>query len=318
VEWEIGSWRGTLLNEINIFEVGPRDGLQNESFILTVEQKVKLIQGLIQAGLKNIEVGSWVREDRLPQMANTEEVLNQLKTIAALKVNDGVNNEVKTWTLVPNQKGFDRALQAGVKNIALFTATSDTFTQNNIGMSVQQSLDEFKKIAEQALRQGIQVRGYVSTAFGCPYEGVIQESQTLKVIEALIHMGAFQVSVGDTIGVATPRKIQNIMKPAVQQFGAPKIAGHYHDTRGTALANVVRSLDCGVTTFDSSIGGLGGCPYAPGASGNCATEDLIYLLKGEGFTTGVDLDALTQQTLSFFKEIQKPVTSKYLQACRAP
>ncbi|MBL7715116.1 MAG: hydroxymethylglutaryl-CoA lyase [Bdellovibrionales bacterium] len=295
---------------VHVFEVGARDGLQNEKVEISLEQKLMLIAGLKAAGLKHLEVGAFVRADRVPQMADSEEVFRR----ADLK-------GVHAWSLVPNRKGLERAIEVGVKNIAIFTAATESFAQRNIRMSIPQSLSEFKEVVAVARKKKILVRGYVSTAFGCPFEGKVAPKKALKVVESLWRLGVEQVSIGDTIGVATPEGIEAVFKPALKMMKKAGTAAHLHDTRGTALANALRAMDLGVRTFDSSAGGLGGCPFAPGATGNLATEDLIYLLNGMGMKTGVNLDRLCEISLKFSRQIAgglgRPLGSRYLAAYAA-
>jgi hydroxymethylglutaryl-CoA lyase len=298
-------------DSVRIFEVGPRDGLQNEKRVISFEDRLFLIEGLASAGLRDIEVGAFVREDRVPQMAKSDEVL---RAIAEGRVAFG---NARAWNLVPNARGMQNAVAAGAKQVAVFTAATEGFNQKNIGMTIDQSLAEIAQVMEIAKAHGISVRGYVSTAFGCPYEGRVPADQPLKVISKLISLGVEEVSVGDTIGVATPRGVEEVIRPAISEHGVSKVAVHFHDTRGTALANTLRSLEIGVRTVDSSAGGLGGCPFAPGATGNLATEDLVYMLDGMAMPTGVDLMALCRTSLEFARRIQRPLTSRYLAAFAA-
>lgn len=298
----------SIPRDVTIFEVGPRDGLQNEPNPISLEDKLLFISGLVAAGVREIEVGLFVRPDKVPQMADSDRIFESIrKGKLDLK-------KARAWSLVPNLKGLERAIACGVRQVAVFTASTETFAQRNIGMSISESLAEFREIIQEAKRHRIQVRGYLSTAFGCPFEGRVKPSQALKVAEKLIRLGVKEVSIGDTIGVATPKDIDQVMKPALRSFGKAKVAGHYHDTRGTALANALRSLELGVRTLDSSAGGLGGCPFAPGATGNLATEDLLYMLQGMGIRTGIDLEKLAQASLAFSKRIGRPLSSRYLQA----
>jgi hydroxymethylglutaryl-CoA lyase len=296
---------------VRIFEVGPRDGLQNEKRVISLSDRLFLIEGLARAGLVDIEVGSFVREDRVPQMAQSDLVLD-----AIIRQKIQFKN-ARAWVLVPNQKGLQNALAAGAKQVAVFTAASEGFNQKNIGMSVKKSLEVITTLVKAAKQSGLQVRGYVSTAFGCPYDGAVPASQSLAVISSLSAMGVDEISIGDTIGVATPRSVEEVVRPALAEHGSSKVAVHFHDTRGTALANTLRALDLGVRVVDSSAGGLGGCPFAPGATGNLATEDLVYMLHGMGMSTGVSLESLSQTSLEFFKRIGRPLGSRYLQACAA-
>jgi hydroxymethylglutaryl-CoA lyase len=307
---------------IKIFEVGPRDGLQNESRVLPTQDKVWLIQSLVEAGLQNVESGSFVRADKIPQMADSENVQNliqgQIQSHSLLA-------KTNFWYLVPNLKGLERAHLAGVKNIALFTAVSNSFTKKNIGMTVDESFVEMKKVCDQAKSLGMNVRGYISTVWGCPFEMRTPVKDSVRVIEQMLNLGVNQISIGDTIGVAVPNQVEAVLNPVVKLFSNPsdfqqQLAVHFHDTRGTALANVLRSYDLGVRVFDSSIGGLGGCPFAPGASGNLATEDLVYFFKEMGIPTGIDYTKLCQASAELLKRMSVPgdppriIRSRALQA----
>jgi hydroxymethylglutaryl-CoA lyase len=293
---------------IQIFEVGPRDGLQNEKTILSLEDKLWLVQSLALTGLKNVEAGAFVRADRVPQMADSEALQEKLS----------VNTNANFWWLVPNQKGLERALSKGVKNIALFSAVSETFNQKNIGMSVENSFTEMTAMMAVAKKEKLKTRGYVSTVWGCPFEGRIKATQALPVLEKMIELGVDQLSIGDTIGVANPNAAQEILKPLLQNYASRSkdlIAVHFHDTRGTALANSLKAFELGVRVFDSSIGGLGGCPFAPGAAGNLASEDLVYLFKEMGIDTGVNYQKLCETGMELSKRMKgKLFTSKALQA----
>ncbi len=293
---------------VTVFEVGPRDGLQNESRPVSLSLKLKLVRGLITSGVREIELGAFVRPDLVPQMADTDLLFKSL---------DGKLGKCRAWSLVPNLKGMRRAIRAGAKNFALFTAASETFNRKNIKMSIAESLKEQKILINIARANNMNTRGYISTAFGCPFEGKISPSKTLKVLEKMARLGFWQISIGDTIGVATPKNVEAVLKPALRFLKPEHIAVHFHDTRGTALANTLRALELGVRTIDSSAGGLGGCPFALGASGNLATEDLVYFLNGMGMKTGIDLDKLCGTSLEFFKRIKRPLSSKYLQAYAA-
>ncbi len=293
-----------------IFEVGPRDGLQNEKRKVPLAEKTRLVRDLFKTGLREVELGAFVRPDRVPQMAESEAVFKRTKK--------AIPHSAKAWGLVFNRTGLKRALQAGCRHIAFGTAVSATFLKKNIGMTFQESMQEFQSlIREGKSSQGdsIRFRAYLSTAFACPFEGKIAPSETLRVLESLLRLEVDQVSIGDTIGVATPNQVSDVFHPAMRLAQSPShIAAHFHDTRGTALANALRALDLGVRVFDSSVGGLGGCPFAPGASGNLATEDLAYLLNGLGLETGVNLDALCRLSAQFSKKIRRPVSSRVLQA----
>lgn len=266
---------------IEIFEVGPRDGLQNESKVLSVETRIALIRDLAAAGLRTVEAGSFVSPRNLPQMAQTADVLAGLSSLAG---------QVHLPVLVPNARGFADALAAKAKHIAVFAAASESFSRRNINRSIEESLDEYRPIVTEARAKGLKVRGYVSCVLGCPYEGRVAVSAVVSVATALAVMGCEEISLGDTIGVGTPDAARAMTVAVASEIGIQRTAVHFHDTYGQALANVLACLDLGVSVVDSSVAGLGGCPYAPGASGNLATEDLVYMLDGLGVETGVDLD----------------------------
>ena len=272
------------VDTVRIVEVGPRDGLQNEKVVIPTEVKVDYITALADAGLRVIEAGAFVSPKWVPQMADSGEVYRDIPK------DPGVEYPV----LVPNMKGLDRAIEAGVKSIALFTAASESFNKRNINMSIEESIENYAPVAVRARSEGMRVRGYVSTAFGCPYEGDVPPEKVLEVCARMLDIGCYEVSVGDTIGVGTPMQVQGVIGVLLQVIPASKLAMHFHDTRGTALANTLAALEMGIATFDSSAGGLGGCPYAPGASGNVASEDVVYMLNGMGIDTGVDLAALAE------------------------
>src|SRR6185369_13593209 len=249
-----------LPKTVRIVEVGPRDGLQNESKTVPTEKKAEFIKLLVAAGLKDIEVASFVHPKWVPQLADAQDLIKQLEP----------NPNVRYSALVPNMKGLERAIESGIRRIAVFTAASETFNKKNINMGIQESIDVFKPVVERSLKEGISVRGYVSTCFVCPYEGPITKEKVADVTRALFDLGVDEVSIGDTIGAATPRDVETTVGHLLLHFPAGKLAMHFHDTYGMAIANVYQSLQMGITTFDSSAGGLGGCPYAPGASGNVA------------------------------------------------
>jgi hydroxymethylglutaryl-CoA lyase len=293
------------VDSVKVVEVGPRDGLQNEKVTVPPEAKVEYITALADAGLKVIEAGAFVSPKWVPQMADTAEVFREIPK------DPGVEYPV----LVPNMKGLERAIEAGVKSIAIFTAASDTFNKRNINMSIDESFANYAPVAAKARAEGIRVRGYVSTAFGCPYEGDVAPERVLEVVARLLDLGCYEVSVGDTIGVGTPMQVQGVIGVLLQVVPVQRLAMHFHDTRGTALANTLASLEMGIATFDASSGGLGGCPYAPGASGNLATEDLIYMLDRMGIETGVNLDRLVAASSIIAPYLDHPLPGRYLQAC---
>lgn len=293
------------VGSVRIVEVGPRDGLQNEKVTIPTQVKIDYITALADAGLRVIEAGAFVSPKWVPQMADTAEVYRDIPK------DPGVEYPV----LVPNERGLERAIEAGVKSISIFTAASETFNKRNINMSIDESFVNYAPVAARAVREGIKVRGYVSTAFGCPYEGNVEPEKVLEVSARLLDLGCYEVSVGDTIGVGTPMQVQGVVGVLLQVIPASKLAMHFHDTRGTALANTLATLEMGISTFDASAGGLGGCPYAPGASGNLATEDLVYMLDRMGIETGVDLDRLVEAAAIIAPYIDHPLPGRVLQAC---
>ncbi len=272
----------TLPKQVRLVEVGPRDGLQNEKQPISVADKVRLVDDLSEAGLGYIEVGSFVSPKWVPQMAGSAEVFAQITEKPG----------VTYAALTPNLKGLEAAIEAGVSEVAVFAAASEAFSQKNINCSIAESLARFAPLMEMARAQGVQVRGYVSCVLGCPYEGEVDPAQVAQVSRELFAMGCYEISLGDTIGTGTPGRTRQLIEVVGREVPRDKLAGHFHDTYGQALANVYASLLEGVSVFDSSVAGLGGCPYAKGASGNVASEDLLYMLDGLGIATGVNLDAL--------------------------
>ena len=270
------------MNKVKIVEVGPRDGLQNEPGEVPTEVKLELIERLAAAGLPSVEATAFVSPKWVPQMADHTEVLERIRR------KPGVSYPV----LTPNLKGFEAARAAGATEVAIFGAASESFSRRNINCSIAESLDRFLPVAEAAEKNNVKVRGYVSCVLGCPYEGEVSPRQVAEVAGALYDMGCYEVSLGDTIGTGTPGKTKAMIEACTGRIPIEKLAGHYHDTYGQALANIYASLEVGVRTFDASVAGLGGCPYAAGASGNVATEDVVYMLQGLGMQTGVDLDQL--------------------------
>jgi hydroxymethylglutaryl-CoA lyase len=275
--------------QVRIIEVGPRDGLQNEKKILDLSTRIELIKKLADAGLQRIEIGAFVSAEWVPQMAGSIELTRE---VLKLQNSGVINKDVKFSCLVPNVRGMEDALKSGVQEVAIFGACSETFSKKNINCSIAESYVRFRQVMEMANYHKIKVRGYLSTAFGCPYEGRVSESRVIRLVKSMLNFGVYEVSIGDTIGVATPKQVESLLKKIKRTMTLKKIAMHFHDTRGTSLANVYASYNLGVRAFDASVGGAGGCPYAQGASGNLATEDLIYLLKGLGVSTPVDLEKL--------------------------
>jgi len=294
-------------DHVTIVEVGPRDGLQNEQVRIDVADKIAFIDRLSATGLPVIEAAAFVSPKWVPQMADADAVL------AGITRRPGVRYPA----LVPNLAGLERARAAGVQDIAVFAAASDTFSRRNINLGVDESLALYRDVCAHARDRGMQIRGYVSTAFGCPFEGAVPVARVAEVAAALDAMGATQIAISDTIGVAHPGQVPLVLSAVASRVPLDRVALHFHDTRGMAAANVLVALDLGITTFDASAGGLGGCPYAPGATGNVATEDLIYMLNGLGIDTGVDLDAVVVASRFIESRIGHRLPSRYYRAATA-
>jgi hydroxymethylglutaryl-CoA lyase len=291
---------------ISIKEVGPRDGLQNESIFVPTEAKVAWINQLSHSGLSYIEITSFVHPKWIPALADAVEVATSIERVPG----------VTYAALVPNAKGLERALSAQVDEVSVFMSASETHNRKNINKSREETYPILAETTRAARSAGKSVRGYVSTVFGCPYEGAVSVDDVIRVTEMLLEMGVHEVSLGDTIGVAHPRQVQEVLEVLLQRFPTDRLAMHYHDTRGMAMANVLVSLEMGITTFDSSLGGLGGCPYAPGASGNIATDDLLYMLHGLGMQTGIDAEKLQGAARLIQEKMGRPLMSHSMQACR--
>lgn len=296
-----------LPQRVRIVEVGPRDGLQNEKQIVSTDTKVELIARLGAAGLSAIEATSFVSPKWVPQMGDNAEVMARIARLP------GVDYPV----LTPNLKGFEAALAAGAKVVAVFGAASESFSQKNINCSIAESLDRFVPVVEAARAAGVRVRGYVSCVLGCPYEGEVAPEAVAGVAATLFDMGCYEVSLGDTIGTGTPGKTRRMLDAVARRVPIDKLAGHYHDTYGQALVNIYASLQAGVATFDASVAGLGGCPYAAGASGNVATEDVVYMLDGLGVETGIRLEALVETSAWICERLGRSNGSKVSLARRA-
>jgi hydroxymethylglutaryl-CoA lyase len=288
----------------SVYEVSPRDGLQNERATVPLRAKLRLIDALVAAGLERIEITSFVSPRWIPQLADADEVAEHAKAPPGVVFS----------ALCPNRKGLERALAAGVREIAVFLSASETHNKKNVNKTVDETLAEFAETVSGARAAGLRVRGYVSTVWGCPFEGSIDPKRAIAIAKRLVGLGCYQVSLGDTIGVGTPRQTERILRMAIGELGAEKIAMHMHDTRGTALANVLVGLEMGVRDFDASVGGLGGCPYAPGAAGNLATEDLVYMLHGMGIETGIDLERLVEAGRVAESAVGRPLPGKVHQA----
>jgi len=293
----------------HIVEVGPRDGLQSEETTISTEAKVELIDRLSTSGLTHIEVTAFVNPAKIPQLADAEEVCKRIER------RPGVTYSA----LVPNVKGYERAIgDAELRDIAVFTAASETYNQKNIGTSIEGAFERYHEVTERANADGVRVRGYVSMAFGCAYEGFVPRERVIEVTRRLLDMGCYQISLGDTAGLGNPAQVAQTVE-MLRDAGveSEQIALHLHDTLGTGLANALAGLQSGVTTFDSSLGGLGGSPYAPGASGNLATEELVYMLEEMGTGTGVDLETILQAAEGVARALRKELPSRYLKATRA-
>jgi hydroxymethylglutaryl-CoA lyase len=301
---DITSFRG---RRITVVEVGPRDGLQNEHASISTVDKISFVDRLSAADLPVIEVSAFVSAKWVPQMADAAEVF------AGITRKPGI----RYTALVPNIAGLERAVQAGVPEIAVVAAATETFSRKNINQSIDESLAGYKQVSARAEALGVRVRGYVSTAFGCPYEGEVAPEKVADVAARLIALGASEVAIADTIGIAHPGQMPRVLDAVLARVPLERVALHLHDTRGTALANVLVALSFGVSTFDASAGGLGGCPYAPGAAGNLATEDLVYMLNGLGAETGVSLAALTDASAFIASRLDHPLPSRYAQAVAA-
>ena len=292
---------------VTLIEMGPRDGLQNESSFVPTNSKIELINALAKTGLKHIEVTSFVSTKSIPQLADAEDVFRNIQK----------PTEVHFSALVPNEKGMQKALAAGVKDIAIFTAASEQFNQHNINCSIADSIARFKPVMALAKANHIRVRAYISCVLGCPYEGNINPEQVLHVTNQLIQLGVDEISLGDTIGVGTPKQTQALITTIQSTHPLTSIAMHFHDTYGQAIANIVAALECGITRFDSSVAGLGGCPYARGATGNVATEDVLYLMHGLGIETGIDIYKVVEAGDRICKILGKKNQSKVANALMA-
>jgi len=293
-----------LPRRVTVVEVGPRDGLQNEAQSLSVEDRVAFCDRLLAAGLSVVEVGAFVSPKWVPQMASSDEVLRRVAKPPGARLP----------VLVPNREGYERARVAGAREIAVFTAASETFSRRNTNASIDESFARFAAFLPEAKHEGLRVRGYVSTCFGCPFEGAVDPERVVAVARRLVDEGCDEVSIGDTIGVAVPTQVADVVRRLGEAIPVDRLAVHFHETRGTALANVLAALQQGVSVVDASAGGLGGCPYAPGASGNLATEDLLYMLHGMGIDTGVDLAAVAEASRALATRLGRTLPSRYLQA----
>jgi hydroxymethylglutaryl-CoA lyase len=293
-----------LPKKVTIYEVGPRDGLQNEARQVPTSDKIRFIDALVGSGIRDIEITSFVSPKWIPQLADASEVARGVARPAGVRMS----------ALVPNRRGLDTALAAGMKEVAVFMSASETHNQKNVNKSIADTLAAFDEVVPRARAAGVLVRAYLSTCFGCPYEGDVDPERVVALTGRLRELGVYQVSVSDTIGVANPRQVEDVIGRVLAQHPAESIAVHFHDTQGTALANCLIALTLGVTTIDAAAGGLGGCPYAPGASGNLATEDVVAMLHGMGVETGIDLDKLTEASRTASTFVGHELSSKYLKA----
>ncbi len=296
---------GGLPTDVQIYEVGPRDGLQNETSIIPTETKVAMIERLVDAGIKRIEITSFVNPRWIPALADHAEVASQIRREPGVAYS----------ALVPNMRGLDGASRAGMDEVAIFMAATQSHNKKNINKSTEQALETYAEVAKEALDRGMRVRGYVSCVYGCPYEGEVPVEQVLEVSQRLLDLGIYELSLGDTIGVGTPRQVGHVLSSLMRAgLRGDQLGVHFHDTRGTALANITVALQMGIRTIDSALGGLGGCPYAPGASGNVSTEDVVYMLDGMGIESGIDLDALVPVSVMLQTQLGRELPSKYLKA----
>lgn len=293
-------------SRVSIVEVGPRDGLQNEKVTIPTTARIAFVDALSAAGHRVIEVSAFVSPKWVPQMADASEVFAGITRAPG----------VRYTALVPNLAGLERAIRSGVSEVAIFAAASETFSRKNINQGIDESLVTYRAVCAQAIAAGLRVRGYLSTCFGCPFEGTVAPAAVADVAARLLGLGVFEIAVSDTIGIAHPGQVPGVIDAVTARVPLGQIALHFHDTRGTALANVLAGLDCGVATYDSSAGGLGGCPYAPGAAGNLATEDLLYMLHGLGIETGVSLEGVMRASLAIEPHLDHLLPSRYVQAER--
>jgi hydroxymethylglutaryl-CoA lyase len=293
-----------LPDRVTLYEVGPRDGLQNESRPVPTADKISMVNALARTGLPHIEITSFVNPKWIPQLADASDVARGIER------RDGVSYSC----LVPNRRGFDSALAAGMRVVAVFLSASETHNKKNVNKSIAETLLAFEEVMGPAREAGVRVRAYVSTVYGCPYEGPVDPERVIELCGSLHKLGVYQISLGDTIGVATPLQVEYVLSRLLKLYPQEQLALHFHDTRGTALANILIGVGLGVTTVDSALGGLGGCPYAPGASGNVATEDVVYMLHGMGVQTGVNLDALVDCSQKVAAWVGHELPSKFLKA----
>jgi hydroxymethylglutaryl-CoA lyase len=296
----------TLPASVTIVEVGPRDGLQNESAQISTDDKVAYVDRLSAAGLREIEVSAFVSPKWIPQLADATEVFSRIVRKPGTRYS----------ALVPNMAGLERAVAAGVTDVAIFAAASETFSRKNTNRGIDESFATYREVTDAAIAAGLRVRGYLSTAFACPFEGVVPVDRVVELSSRLLDLGVYEVAISDTIGTAHPGQVKRLLSQLLLPLPSTRIALHFHDTRGMALANVLMALEFGIATFDGSAGGLGGCPYAPGSTGNVATEDLVYMLDGLGIDTGVRIDRVSDAARAIAPQLTHPLSSRYTLARR--
>ncbi|HEY8269836.1 MAG TPA: hydroxymethylglutaryl-CoA lyase [Pseudobdellovibrionaceae bacterium] len=295
------------VKKVTIVEMGLRDGLQNEKVVLSTEDRLEILKRLLDAGSRRVEVGAFVSPQWVPQMAGSAEV-----TLAALRMQKEKKSPKGTEfsVLVPNEKGMSMAIETGVKEVAIFAAASESFSKKNINCTIEESFERFKVVLDLAKKHKIKVRGYLSTCFGCPFEGKISEAKVIRLAKRLHQIGCYEISIGDTIGIADPAQVERVFKKLKKVVPVKKLAAHFHDTRGQALANILVTYNLGIRVFDASVGGLGGCPYAPGAAGNVATEDVAYMFQGMGVKTGLNIEKMVAMNPWLTEKIQHTLPSK--------
>lgn len=300
-----------MSRKIEIVEMGLRDGLQNEKAVVPTGIRIELAKKLTAAGLQRLEAGAFVRPEKVPQMAGSKEVIAELLKLQREKK---IKSSVQFSALVPNEKGMQEAIQSGVKEVAIFASTTESFSKANINCTIEESFERFVPVMKLARKHKIKVRGYLSVCFGCPFEGKVPEKRVIETAKRLYKIGCYEISIGDTIGVADPGQVASLIKKLKKSIPAKKIAGHFHDTRGTALANILTAYQLGIRVFDASLGGIGGCPYAPGSSGNVATEDVIYMFDRMGVDTGLDLQRYIEINHWISSQMHKDLCSKVSKA----
>jgi len=300
-----------MSQKVQIVEMGLRDGLQNEKITVPIETRIELARRLAKAGVKRIEIGAFVRADKIPQMAGSKQVVI---SVLKLQADKQIGKDIEFSALVPNETGMCEALETGVKEIAIFASATESFSKANINCTIDESFERFKPVMAMAKKNKIKVRGYLSVCFGCPFEGKVSEKKVVELAVRLHKLGCFEISIGDTIGVADPKQVESMFKKLKAKIPVKKLAGHFHDTRGTSLANILRAYQVGVRVFDASLGGLGGCPYAPGSAGNVATEDVAYMFQRMGVQTGLDLKAYIEIDHWMGSQMKKELSSKVAKA----